>query len=291
MFCCVVHWLSLPPCHSACGRIILALIGRSSKQSAWRRRVFTSSRLMKSGRRSRARSPPGGSNGMTVGAGIGNLIHGRGAIGHGLDGSWMNLVDGLESLPPRKCRAHRLGAETLVSIQVGCAAGGSLLYISADGRIFDTSPAAILGIILSQLEDDRVHGRQIPQHRGPDNRRTTRIGTSSSSSGANRGRCACGSPVHPTGNLSTTSTSGEVSESLPPLNRPKVRSKTTPPTTVKGKHKMTRLKDRREASEGSDNCNCATSTECGWRVAIRHQLQNKYQFLRDRRIHWEEVPP
>ena len=115
VFCCVVHWLSLPPCRSACGRIILALIGRSSKQSAWRRRVFTISRLMKSGRRSRARSPPGGSNGMTVGAGIGPLIHGRKAIGHGgLDGSGMNLVDGLVSLPPRKCRQphQRVGRRT-----------------------------------------------------------------------------------------------------------------------------------------------------------------------------------
>ena len=63
----------------------------------------------------------------------------------------------IESLPPR------LGVQKLVMKIDGGAEGGSLLHLSADGRIFVTKAAVILGIVLKLKEDDPVHG-SLPRH-------------------------------------------------------------------------------------------------------------------------------
>ena len=131
--------------------------------------------------------------------------------------------------------------------------------------------------IRRRREDDRVHGSEIPQHRGPDSRRTRKIEASFSSSGENRARCDCGSPAHPMPSYLTTSTNGDRSESLPPLIKPKVRSRASKIPALKGNHKMVIQQERREAGEDSDKWSCATSTGCGRRVTSRHQVQNNYQ--------------
>ena len=56
------------------------------------------------------------------------------------------------------------------------------------GGFFDMKAAVILGATANRREDDRVHGKQTPQRRGPDSRRTKRGGASTSSSGEGRER-------------------------------------------------------------------------------------------------------
>ena len=137
--------------------------------------------------------------------------------------------------------------------------------------------AVILGTVLKLKEDDPVHG-SLPPH-GLQTRQSTdpKIEASTSSSGESRARSACGSPAPPMQSSSPTSSSGEKLREPTASDQAGEQQQTQCFQTVKGKHQMARLRGRREAGEGSDKWSCATSTECGRRLTIRHQLQNDYQ--------------